>query len=294
MRNSSSHKATESASRASPWRARSASTSLAIIGQSLSRWVFFAVTRSRSESTSIAPPSVSIVVRRSQSVSNPGRPRSVAMTSTRMPVAPGARQRKWTASPPSRCRRSNGGTAITSASRASRAAVRRSRFASSASTSTSVSRLNSAPPYNTHAWPPMRSERTPLFVRVERTLRIGLGVKGPSQFQIGLPELGGFLEALGRGQGVPLRPFRPDEIDPVDGVLFRDLFHDSPILPPSAAGPPTDRPRSAGGAGDDSLRRSLAAGKVRRWQPPRSPLIGSSVRRAWCYRIRMGRSAGRS
>jgi hypothetical protein len=35
----------------------------------------------------------------------------------------------------------------------------------------------------------MRSERTPLLVRIERTLRIGLGVKGASQFQVGLPEL---------------------------------------------------------------------------------------------------------
>ena len=126
-----------------------------------------------------------------------------------------------------------------------------------------MSRLNSAPPYNTHAWPPMRSERTPLVVRVERTLRIGLGVKGPSQFQIGLPEPRGFFEALDRGQGVPLRPFRPDEIDPVDGLLFRDLFHDLLILPPSRADSPTNRSGPAGGAGDGSLRRSRAAGKVR-------------------------------
>jgi hypothetical protein len=44
----------------------------------------------------------------------------------------------------------------------------------------SVSRLNSAPPYKTHAWPPMSRHFTPLVFIEERTLRIGLGVKRSS------------------------------------------------------------------------------------------------------------------
>jgi hypothetical protein len=68
----------------------------------------------------------------------------------------------------------------------------------------------------------MSSERTPLVVRVERTLRIGLGVKGAPQFQVGLPELGRRLEPLLRGHGIPLGPFRPDVRDPVERFGFHD------------------------------------------------------------------------
>jgi hypothetical protein len=64
----------------------------------------------------------------------------------------------------------------------------------------------------------MRSERTPFLLRVERTLRIGLGVKGSSQLQVGLPELGRRLE--------PLRPFVADEKAPVDFACFFACFHE--------------------------------------------------------------------
>jgi hypothetical protein len=40
-----------------------------------------------------------------------------------------------------------------------------------------VSRLNSAAPYSTHAWPPISRLLTRCERNVERTLRIGLGVK---------------------------------------------------------------------------------------------------------------------
>jgi len=72
----------------------------------------------------------------------------------------------------------------------------------------------------------MRSERTPFLLRVERTLRIGLGVKGSSQLQVGLPELGRRLQPLRRGHGVPLRPFIADEKAPVDFACFFAGFHE--------------------------------------------------------------------
>ena len=43
-----------------------------------------------------------------------------------------------------------------------------------------VSRLNSAAPYNTQACPPINRARTSQFRKVERTLRIGFGVKSTS------------------------------------------------------------------------------------------------------------------
>jgi hypothetical protein len=48
---------------------------------------------------------------------------------------------------------------------------------------------------------------TPFFCREERTLRIGLGVKGASQGEIRGPQFGGFLESLLRRQGIPFEPF---------------------------------------------------------------------------------------
>jgi hypothetical protein len=48
---------------------------------------------------------------------------------------------------------------------------------------------------------------TPFFRREERTLRIGLGVKGASQGEIRCPKFGGFLDSLLRRQGIPFEPF---------------------------------------------------------------------------------------
>jgi|LakMenEpi03Aug12_release.lakeMendotaPanAssembly.Ray.scaffolds.fasta_scaffold337454_2 hypothetical protein len=79
-----------------------------------------------------------------------------------------------------------------------------------------ASRLNSAPPYKSHAWPPISSERTPFRRIVERTLRIGLGVKRTSQFEVRLPQFRRLLQPLGRGQHVPLRPFVSNERSQVD------------------------------------------------------------------------------
>jgi len=48
---------------------------------------------------------------------------------------------------------------------------------------------------------------TPFFRREERTVRIGLGVKGASQGEIRCPQFGGFLDSLLRRQGIPFKPF---------------------------------------------------------------------------------------
>src|SRR5262245_26980984 len=89
--------------------------------------------------------------------------------------------------------------------------VSRCRFAESATRTISVSRLNSAAPYNTHAWPPIRRYCTRWVVRVERTLRIGFGVKGPSHGQIVFPQLLRLAPAFLWRQLVPLLPFAVTE-----------------------------------------------------------------------------------
>src|SRR5947209_9877212 len=71
----------------------------------------------------------------------------------------------------------------------------------------SVSRLNWAAPYNTHAWPPISRCRTWRVVRVERTLRIGFGIKRASHREVELPELHRLRPALLRRQAVPRFPF---------------------------------------------------------------------------------------
>src|SRR5256885_15287616 len=76
----------------------------------------------------------------------------------------------------------------------------------------SVSRLNSAAPYNTHAWPPMSRHRTP-FVRIEeRTLRIGFGIKGTTQRQVRLPQSRAGVPALLRRHQVPFEPLAGPEV----------------------------------------------------------------------------------
>ena len=157
------------------------------------------------------PCRVSSVVRRFHSVLKSGSPRSFAITSRRMPAASGIWHRKWTTWPASRKRPSKGGTAITPAWRSSTAACNLARLAASATTRMSVSRLNSAPPYKMHAWPPISSERTPFRRIVDRTLRIGLGVKRTSQFEVRLPQFRRLLQPLSRREHIPLRPFVADE-----------------------------------------------------------------------------------
>jgi hypothetical protein len=76
----------------------------------------------------------------------------------------------------------------------------------------SVSRLNSAAPYNTHACPPMRSARARCAAIEERTVRIGFGIKRSSERQERQPQSFGFAPPLARGEAVPCRPFRPDQV----------------------------------------------------------------------------------
>gem|GEM_PF-4115866 len=70
----------------------------------------------------------------------------------------------------------------------------------------SVSRLNSAAPYNTQAWPPMSRHWTWRSRIEERALRIGFGVKGASKCKVSLPETRGLCPALSRSQPIPLGP----------------------------------------------------------------------------------------
>ncbi len=63
----------------------------------------------------------------------------------------------------------------------------RRRFCGSASRTMSVSRLNSAAPYNMQACPPMSRKRTPQVCRMERTLCIGFRVKRTAYLDIKCP-----------------------------------------------------------------------------------------------------------
>ncbi len=93
-------------------------------------------------------------------------------------------------------------------------AVRRSRLAGSGRRAISTSRLNSAAPYNTHAWPPINRWSTRCFLIVERALRIGLGIKRPSHRNEVVPEPGAFVPALLGRHAIPVDPFRlPDLVD---------------------------------------------------------------------------------
>jgi len=76
----------------------------------------------------------------------------------------------------------------------------------------SRSRLNSAAPYDTHAWPPMSSALTRCARIEERTLSIGLGIKRAPQRQERCPKFAALAPSFGRRQAKPLGPLRPDEI----------------------------------------------------------------------------------
>src|ERR1051325_2918271 len=102
---------------------------------------------------------------------------------------------------------SNGGTAIGFACNSSSACVNAARLAGSMAITISVSRLNWTAPYNTHAWPPISRYRTWRVVRVERTLRIGFGIKRTSHRQVKFPQLHRLAPAFLRREALPGIPF---------------------------------------------------------------------------------------
>src|SRR3990172_612706 len=71
-------------------------------------------------------------------------------------------------------------------------------LSASASRTRSVSRLNSAAPYNTHACPPINRARTRCAWIEERTLRIGFGINRTSQNQERLPQFLALQPSFGR------------------------------------------------------------------------------------------------
>src|SRR3990172_3993048 len=77
-------------------------------------------------------------------------------------------------------------------------------FPSDTATAKSTPRVNSVAPYRMHACPPIRSARTLLRWKVERTLGIGLRLTTASEQKERGPEALGFREALRRGKFVPL------------------------------------------------------------------------------------------
>ena len=126
---------------------KSASKRRRIIGQSLSRCVFFALTRSGIESRSQTVPSgSSIVARLCQINSNGSTPLITDITSTRNPSHSGCRHLKCTACPFSRYATSKGGTAMTPARSSVSAPRNLSKFSASARMAKSESLLNSAAP----------------------------------------------------------------------------------------------------------------------------------------------------
>jgi hypothetical protein len=96
------------------------------------------------------------------------------------------------------------------------------------------SRLNWAAPYNTHAWPPISRNRTRRVVRVERTLRIGLGIKGASHDQIEFPQLHRLAPAFLRREHLPGMPFI---VGPVVGDGGKRQGHNKTLLTHAAFSP---------------------------------------------------------
>ena len=85
-----------------------------------------------------------------------------------------------------------------------------------------LSRLNSAAPYHTQAWPPMSRHWTWCSRIEERTLRIGFGIKGASKCKVSLPETRSLCPALSRSQPIPLGPLLAHQFFCADhGVEFR-------------------------------------------------------------------------
>ncbi len=105
---------------------------------------------------------------------------------------------------------------MTFARNSSSALANRGKFSASDKTAKSVSRLNSAAPYNTHAWPPIKRHCTRCAFIEKRTLSIGLGVKRTSQQQVRRPKLLALAPALLGRHSIPLCPFSADDVFGVD------------------------------------------------------------------------------
>ncbi len=130
----------------------------------------------------------------------------------------------------------------------------RARLPASARMARSVSRLNSAAPYNTQAWPPISRARTRCAWIEERTLRIGFGIKRASQHQVALPEFLALPPTLERMEAVPLRPLLADQI--------LCLYHDSRV--PQRAATFKWHPISARGANQGESQSCGARGRASR------------------------------
>src|SRR3982750_2705883 len=92
----------------------------------------------------------------------------------------------------------------------------------------SRSRLNSAAPYNTQAWPPINRWATRCLRIVERALRIGLGIKGASHRDVVVPEPGALVPALPGRHAEPGTPFRLVEVLELDHGRDGSTFAFSP------------------------------------------------------------------
>ncbi len=152
----------------------------------------------------------------------------------------------------------------------SSASARRYRFRlfASARMTRSVSRLNSAAPYNTHACPPISRARTRCSRIEERTLRIGFGIKRTSQNQERLPESLALHPTFGRTQRVPLCPLRTHQLFSLNhGATIGNIsFAFNPAL--LAYNP---RTRVLARAGNDSASASDGAA------PPSSHVRGDGI-----------------
>ena len=203
----------------------------------------------------------------------------------------------------------SGGTAITPACRSASAVRSRARLAVSARIAKSVSRLNSAAPYNTHACPPMSRARTRCTRIEERTLRIGFGIKRSSERQIGLPQLLALEPTLRWREPIPLDPFvfdellRPNHTDPMlqySGPAWPitiPAWDSNSLASNRFPGPSEHRPHPRPRRGTRrprtryGIRRgrgSVAAHRVWRDSAGRGP----SQRAADCGRARSGARAG--
>ena len=157
---------------------------------------------------------------------------------------------KWTACPRRKKLTSNGGTAMTVAPSASMAAERRGTSASVEWTARSRSRLYSAAPYNTQAWPPINRTGTSNCRIVERTRRIWVGITGASEGMEPRSETDGLRPPLLWRQSHPLRGLLAVQI--LEGHTIRRRHALSPSR--IRARTPPGRRRSWRGCGSPSCR----------------------------------------
>src|SRR5207244_626953 len=119
---------------------------------------------------------------------------------------PGSAHRKCTACPRASTSGLKGGTAIRRALSVRSALWSRSKLDSSARIKKSMSLLTCAAPYNTQACPPISSAWTPFALIVERTCRIGVGIKATSHCKILREENFALPESLDWSQIDPFFP----------------------------------------------------------------------------------------